>query len=185
MKTDGCVSANQLILQDDPNFLPELDLLPMDLDNLEVATSHASQRSLSSLSPHSSQLTVAPFHEIGGLANPQSASSFAGGPVGGVAGYSIRGDSGAGTIFGSGIFDRQEPVGLLDDDLGLVIDDDGNVFIEEDPPYRQPRAPSGRADNTDFTSESASARVRREHDEGQHVQTSVSFRSHRLKLAVY
>lgn len=145
----------------------------MDLDNLDGLTSHASQRSASTLSPHSSQLTIAPLHEIGGLPDPQSASSFAGGPVGGTGGLSIQGDSGAGTKLGSGLFDRQENFGLLDDDLGLVIGDDGNVFIEEDRPYRQPRAPSGRADNTDFTSEPASARVRREHGEGQAAQTLV------------
>jgi len=114
------------------------------------------------------------MHEIGGLVDPQSASSLAGGPVGGIGGYFVRGNSGAGTKLGSGIFDRQEPFGLLDDDLGLVIGNDGNVFIEEDWPYRQPRAPSGRADYIDSTSEPARARVRREHGDGQVAQTLVS-----------
>ena len=147
------------MLQDDPNFLPDFDLMPLDLDRLDfdMTTTEDSQRS--TLSPHSSQLTgvgIGSQRDIGGLIIPASASSLIGGPVGGVGGFSVRGDSGAGARAGVG--------GLFDDDLGLAIDDDGNLRMDDAPP-RQPRAPFPRGERTDFGS--ASSRVRREHDEAQ------------------
>lgn len=153
--TDVSRSADQLILQDDPNFLPELELLPLDLDNLDFTTDQQSQRSGSFLSPHSSQLTTATPQDIGGLIIPGSASSFSGGPVGG--GLSVRGDSGAGTRLGSGLFQL-----LLEDDLGLNIDDDGNMRFDDEAPARQARAPSGRIERTDDFSGGAGAPV--QHD---------------------
>lgn len=108
---------------------------------------------------------------------PPSASSLVGGPVGAGYAYSVRGDSGAGTRLGSGFFQQDEPQGLLEDDLGMQIDADGNFVLDEDLPAmdtRRPRAPSGRVDRTDIPSESASARVRAEHASGQHVADFVS-----------
>ena len=108
---------------------------------------------------------------------PPSASSLVGGPVGAGYAYSVRGGSGAGTRIGSGFFQQDEPQGLLEDDLGMQIDADGNFVIDEDLPAmdtRQPRAPSGRVYRTDIPSDSASARVRAEHAGGQHVADFVS-----------
>lgn len=163
----GLDSADQLILQDDPNFLPGLELLPLDLDNLD----QQSQQSGSFLSSHSSQLTTAPQQEIGGLIFPGSASSFAGGPVGG--GLSVRGDSGAGTRLGSEFF-QQEPEGLLEDDLGLTIGEDGNIDFNDAAPARQARAPSGRVDRTDGLSEGAGAPVQQDRSSTQPARNLVS-----------
>ncbi|OQN96453.1 hypothetical protein B0A48_17509 [Cryoendolithus antarcticus] len=127
--------ADQLVLQDDPNFLPELDLLALNFD-AQMAGMGDSQRS--TLSPRSSQLT-APFADIGGILIPQSDSSFAGGPVGGGRAFSVLGDSGAGSRTGSGA--PHEPEGLLEDDLGMVIDEEGNVTMVEDMPAQQSEAP--------------------------------------------
>lgn len=167
----GLDSADQLILQDDPNFLPGLELLPLDLDNLDFVTDQQSQRSGSFLSSHSSQLTTAPQQEIGGLIFPGSASSFAGGPVGG--GLSVRGDSGAGTRLGSEFF-QQEPEGLLEDDLGLTIGEDGNIDFNDAAPARQARAPSGRVDRTDGLSEGAGAPVQQDRSSTQPARNLVS-----------
>lgn len=147
------------MLHDDPNFFPDLDLMPIDLDRLDfdMTTTEGSQRS--TLSPHSSQLTgigIGSQHDIGGLIIPPSASSLIGGPVGGVGDFSVRGDSGAGARLDVGSF--------YDDDLGLAIDDDGNLRMDDAPP-RQPRAPFPRGETTGLGS--GSSRVRREPDEGQ------------------
>ena len=108
---------------------------------------------------------------------PPSASSLVGGPVGAGYAYSVHGDSGAGTRIGSGLFQQDEPQGLLEDDIGMQIDADGNFVLDEDLPAvnsRQPRTPSGRVDKTDFLSETASARVRAEYAGGLHVADLVS-----------
>ena len=108
---------------------------------------------------------------------PASASSFPGGPVGGGGKSSARGDSGAGSRIGAGFFQQDEAHGMLEDDLGMQIDADGNFVLDEDMPSgptRQPRAPSGPVDRKDLPSESASARVRAEHAGGQQVSDFVS-----------
>ncbi|EME48973.1 hypothetical protein DOTSEDRAFT_19460 [Dothistroma septosporum NZE10] len=111
----------QLILQDDPNFLPALDLMPVDLDNLDFDINHDTQ---TTLSPESPQYTSSQ-HSIGGLMIPPSRSSFIGGPVGGLDLLSVRGDYGSGTQGRTGMV-------LEDDDLGFVIETDG-TFREEEP----------------------------------------------------
>lgn len=108
---------------------------------------------------------------------PPSASSLVGGPVGAGYAYSVRGDSGAGTRISSGMFQQNEPQGLLEDDLGMQIDADGNFVLDENLPAmdtRQPRKPSGRVDRTDVLSDGASARVRAEHAGGRNVADLVS-----------
>ncbi|KAK6442416.1 R8 protein [Oleoguttula sp. CCFEE 5521] len=142
--------ADQLVLQDDPNFLPELDLLSLNFD-AQMTGMENSQRSASTMSPGNSQLT-APLADVGGILIPQSASSFAGGPVGGGRAFSVPGDSGAGSRIGNGAF-QHEPEGLLEDDLGMVIDEEGNVTMVEDLPARQSVAPMGRLDRTSVLSE--------------------------------
>jgi len=177
-KADKITSADQLVLEDDPNFLPELDLLQMDLDDHTMLIDLDSMQSPATITPDNSQRQDAFLPDLaGGLMEPASVSSLVGGPVGAGHAYSIRGDSGAGTRIGSGFFQQDEPQGLLEDDLGMQIDADGNFVLDEDLPARdtrQPRAPSGRVDRTDIPSDSASARVRAEHAGGQHVADFVS-----------
>ena len=177
-KADKITSAEQLVLEDDPNFLPELDLLQMDLDDPTMLIDRDSMQSPATVTPDNSQHQQAFLPVVaGGLMEPASASSFVGGPVGAGYAFSVRGDSGAGTRIGSGFFQQDEPQGLLEDDLGMQIDADGNFVLDEDLPAtitRQPRAPSGQIDRTDSRSDSASARVRAEHAGAHHAADFVS-----------
>jgi hypothetical protein len=154
-----------------------LDLLQMDMDDPTMLTTFASLQSPATVTPDSSQRPDAFLPDLGGLMMPPSASSLLGGPVGAGAAYSVRGDSGAGRRIGSGFFQQDEPQGLLEDDLGMQIDADGNFVLDEDMPaplVRQARAPSGRVDRTDLPSDAASERVRAEHAGGQHIGDFVS-----------
>lgn len=119
------------MLHDDPNFLPGLDLIPLDLDNLTFS-GLANDDSQSILSPHNSQLD-APQQYVGDLMLPPSQSSFAGGPTGGLDLLSARRDSGREARF--------EPPRLLEDDIGITIDPEGNISMDFDPP-QQDRATS-------------------------------------------
>jgi meiotic recombination protein REC8 len=162
-RADKSTSADQLVLEDDPNFLPELDLLQMDFDDPLMLTGLDSLQSPATITPDNSQRQDAFLPDlVGGLMMPPSASSLVGGPVG----------AGSG-----GFFQQDEPQGLLEDDLGMQIDADGNFVLDEDMPAlptRQPRAPSGRVDRTNIPSDFASDRVRAEHAGGQHVADLVS-----------
>ncbi|KAM0722571.1 hypothetical protein Q7P37_002012 [Cladosporium fusiforme] len=166
--------SDQLVLQDDPNFLPDLDLLPISLEDAAMVLEVESLRSSSNLTPGSSQHNGGSVHDLrSGLMMPQSASSFeAGGPVGlfgGSLAPSARGGSGGGTRIGSGLFQQDEAHGLLEDDLGMQIDADGNFVLDEDlpaPPVRQPRTRTDR-ERSELSGGAASARVRVEQGEDQ------------------
>jgi hypothetical protein len=177
-EANNTISSDQLMLEDDPDFLPELDLLQVDLEIYELATGLDSMQDSSQIVAGSSQHSQGFVQDLGGaLMTPPSASSFSGGPVGGGRQLSVRGDSGAGTRIGGGLFQQDEAHGMLEDDLGMQIDADGNFVLDEDmptEPVRQPRAPSGPVDRTDLPSDPASARIRAEHAGGQQVSDFVS-----------
>ena len=168
------------MLEDDPNFMPELNLLQVDLDLPDLLTGLDSLQESSQITQDAegSQRSYGLDQNLAGaLMVPPLASSFPGGPAGGERIPSVRGDSGAGSRIGTGFFQQDEAHGLLEDDLGMQIDADGNFVLDEDmptAPARQPRAPSGPVDRTDLPSESASARVRAEHAGGQQVSDFVS-----------
>ncbi|KAK4507285.1 hypothetical protein PRZ48_001020 [Zasmidium cellare] len=131
-------TAAQLNLQDDPNFLPDLDLLPIDLDDLNSGF-RMDEETQSVLSPHNSQLTFGSQQSIGGLMIPSNSSGL---------GQSIDGGDLFGGQGGSSRVARMEPAQPLDDDdLGLVFDMDGNVGMS-DAPAQEPRATSGRVDRS-------------------------------------
>ena len=68
-------SADQLILQDDPNFLPELDLLPVDLGDAVMFTGLESLQSPDTVTPVGSQRQDPSLPDLGGdLMMPPSAS---------------------------------------------------------------------------------------------------------------
>ncbi|KAK5709859.1 R8 protein [Elasticomyces elasticus] len=122
--------ADQLLLQDDPNFLPDFDLVPIDLNQLELnfnpSVHDESQGSI--LSPYNSQQMVG--SNGGSQQTPMlndfgRSSSLVGGPVGGGgSGFGIRGDSGRGGRVG-GQSEWLVEGGLDVDDLGLIVEDDG------------------------------------------------------------
>lgn len=146
------------MLQDDPNFLPDLDFAPMDIDQLDFDTMDTEISQRSTLSPRSSQQVGSQIdlqQDVGGLIIPQSASSFIGGPVGGFGGgLSIRGSAGRGMDGGV----------LLDDDLGLMVGDDGALLDEL--PVRQPTATPSRGERTDVSGVSPKARSQQGGDQG-------------------
>ncbi|KAK5705288.1 R8 protein [Elasticomyces elasticus] len=121
--------ADQLLLQDDPNFLPDFELVPIDLKQLELhfnpSVHDESQGSV--LSPYDSQQMVG--SNGGSQHTPMlndfgRSSSLVGGPVGGGGSFSIRGDSGRGGRVG-GQSEWLVEDGLDLEDLGLVVEDDG------------------------------------------------------------
>lgn len=136
------ISSNALLtisrpelLEDDPAFIPGLDLMNLNLDNLNFGQLNIDSTMLlddpqSSLSPHSTQLTDASQQSIGGLMLPPSASSFQGGPVGGSDLFGLRGNSESGA--------NVQPARMLEDDL-FVVGDDGTMNFD-DIPIRQPSA---------------------------------------------
>lgn len=141
-QTDFILSADELILQDDPGFAPDLDFMP-DLEMLNNNLLEETQQF--SQSPGGSRsLTNASQQSIGGLMIPISNNSFAGGPDDSLDLFSIRSDSGPGTA--------RVPARLLDnDDLGLDL---GMPVASSVPgPIRQPRGPATRTDRTDLVSE--------------------------------
>ena len=131
------------MLEDDPNFNLDVDLAQLDLDAVDFDMGAFGGSQGSALSPHNSQLPDAGIgspEDVGGLIVPPSASSF-GGTVGGAGKISVRGDSGAGS--------RAKRPGFLDDDLGLIIDEEGNVQMIDMAP-RQPGGPSVIGESTGY-----------------------------------
>ncbi|EME89385.1 uncharacterized protein MYCFIDRAFT_76725 [Pseudocercospora fijiensis CIRAD86] len=121
--------VEQLVLQDDPNFLPGLDLMPQDLEDLDLRIDlNDTQMSITpgSLRSHRNNGSQ---QSIGGLNLPPSHSSPIGDAMGGRDIFSLRGHSGP----GSGL--RSAPKLLEDDDLGL------DLGVET---VRQRMTPSGK-----------------------------------------
>ncbi|KAH9845878.1 ubiquitin c-terminal hydrolase [Teratosphaeria destructans] len=126
--------ADQLVLPDDPNFLPDFDLIPMELDQLDLdvisggALAAESQSSI--LSPHNSQAT---FNSIN--IPPGPPSYLIGGPAGRGGSLGIRGDSGSG---------HRASTRLPLEDEGILVDAEGEISIDEaSSASRQAVAPQG------------------------------------------
>lgn len=111
----------------------------MDLDNLK-SNFMMEEETQSVLSPHNSQLTFGSQQTIGGLMIPSNSPAF---------GQSMDGGDLFGGQGGSSRVGRMEELAqpLDDDDLGLIIDPEGNVGMS-DAPNQEARAPSGRIDRT-------------------------------------
>ena len=160
----------QLILQDDPSFLPEFALPPPELLTgvdpglgLDVPRWGESQ----SLTPFGSQQSSQSSRVSGyGLVLPSSSPDR---PAGGA----LEGDDG-----GQGNQDMQDIDNILQlDDPDFAFGEDGDI-IELTPGSRAPVAPAtpvavGRA--TMHSDAGASSQVRREHAEGQQRGEQVSF----------
>lgn len=130
----------------------------MDLDRVDTDTMTMAGSQRSTLSPGSSQKTGSQAGSqlaFDGLIIPQSASSFVGGPAGGFGGLSARGSVQGG----------MPDVGLLEDDLGLLVGDDGALF--DDLPTRQAMAVPSRGARTDVSGVSSRVRQDREAEQGQ------------------
>ncbi|ORY18856.1 Rec8 like protein-domain-containing protein [Clohesyomyces aquaticus] len=161
----GKARPEQLVLQDDPSFLPDFALLPpadllADLQIPLVQTPRSGESQ--SLTPFGSQQAPGtPGEQLGGLVIPSSSSRGAGG-------FALAGDDGGvSSMMGdhSGMLEEEGIVPLLDDpDFGF--DADGNL-IEFTPGQPVPGTPAVAGGATVTSDAGASARVRREHEEGQ------------------
>lgn len=161
----------QLILQDDPSFLPGLTLPPPDIleefSFLDPVRRRAGEESQTlTVTPLGSQTVPrTPQRPLGRLVIPSSSS----GPVGG---FGFEGDNLPGSVgdFG-GMMGGEAIVEPLPEDFSF--DGDGN-FIDlaaGEEMAVTPQIPEGAAMHSDA---GASARVRAEHEAGQQVAVQVS-----------
>ena len=125
------ISPDQLILQDDPAFLPDFFFsnLDIDLSALDISTSDSSRRS-SILSPHSQRSSLS-SNDDGhgsalGLVIPSS-------DTGGVSGFVVPQDNRSSTHRSTGVAG-----GFLEEidegfnlDPGFTVDKDGNLILTE------------------------------------------------------
>jgi meiotic recombination protein REC8 len=154
----------QLVLQDDPSFLPEFALPPPELLanlNLGPAIKPLRNGDSQSLTPFGSQQDPStPEGRVGGLILPASSSVAAGDfVVHGSAG--LRGPS---DMFGGDELD----------DPGFGFDDEGNL-IDYEPANVNPATPAAPGGSAVPSDDGASARVRQEHEEGLQAAAQVSF----------
>lgn len=160
---------DQIMLQDDPAFLPELAFraLDIDLSALELSSDATSHRSslMSQRSQVSSQSSGQDIQEPHlGLVIPTSDT----GGIGDVGGFVIPGDDGdsahRGRRPGDNIFERDEE-GFLPD-VDFEFDAEGNV-VELNAEDRAQRQGVMSVGGSRLSRDSAaSGRVRREHEEG-------------------
>lgn len=174
-------SPEQLILQDDPNFLPDFNLMPVDLDQLDfdITTLGGSQRE--TLSPYGSQQRLVSPQYVGGLILPQSDSPFGTGAVGNLGSFGIRGDSGP----GSGIGARYKHAMLLDDDLGLSLDLDGDVPMTKAGSQSEPAAFINVGGNTGLGSVSPLMKQDLRPHDNQNAKVRVIPFAHRSKTDMF
>ena len=160
----------QLVLADDPTFLPDLALPAPDLFGeldstfgLDIARTDDSQTLTPFGSQHSSSSHVG---EIGGLILPSSSPDMPGE-------FRVKGDNEFGSVGGRGdtlgagdMLEMLEPDFMFGDDGDIIELPAGNALA------RTPRVSGGARMPTDA---GASARVRREHEEGLNAGAQVSF----------
>ena len=159
-------SREQLMIQDDPAFLPDLALpgLDIDLSALDITTD-GSSRSSSILSQHSQRSSLSSGHEpddsMVGLIIPSSALGGSGG-MGGFQVHSGVASSARGSLGLGRLLDDNEDFNI---DPGFGFDEEGNMF--EDP---LPSEHANQVGNVRVESDSAtSVRVRQGLTEGVRV----------------
>ncbi|KAH7398699.1 Rec8 like protein-domain-containing protein [Phaeosphaeria sp. MPI-PUGE-AT-0046c] len=156
----GKARPEQLMLQDDPSFLPDFALAPpanlTDLDgdfNFNISHSGESQ----SLTPFGSQKSYSSSQAgpLGGLVLPSSSPTPAGG-------FQLHGDTeGAGT--------NQLPIadhGMAFDEPDFAFDENGELVESLLAPVVA-GTPAGRSRAAMHSDADASAKVRRDHEEGR------------------
>ena len=169
---------DQLILQDDPAFLPEYFLpgLDIDLSALDLSTDGSSRRS-SLLSPHSQQSSRSSNKDsdesLLGLIIPTSDT----GDAGNIGGFALAGDDIGSARRGSriGALLEEEEGGLFPD-VDFAFDEEGNVIEYGAEKHLNRAVPGGPSATRPRSDSAASARVRQEHEEGfQAGQLEVCF----------
>ncbi|KAF1851937.1 uncharacterized protein K460DRAFT_392110 [Cucurbitaria berberidis CBS 394.84] len=176
----GQARPGLLVLPDDPSFLPEFALplpeLLADLDlgfSLDITHDDESQ----SLTPFGSQQPQCSYpSEIGGLILPTSSPGMPGE-------FRLEGDNGPGSIDRpSGMFDAGNMLEMLEPDFMFGDDGDlidltaGNAIVVT------PGVPGGSTMHSDA---GASARVRREHEEGRGADAQLPGHHMDIDLPIY
>lgn len=166
----GKARPEQLVLQDDPSFLPEYALQPLDLfadlnlilDPVPVRHSGDSQ----SLTPFGTQQSrpSSQVDAIGGLVLPSSSPSQH-------AEFELEGDNIPGNIGRPRDMFGTRPVPDLDEP-DFTFGDDGNIIQLGDDGFI-PRTPGVHGGSTMHSDAGASARVRREHEEGRQAGVQI------------
>ncbi|CAA9960214.1 Rad21 Rec8 N domain containing protein [Pyrenophora teres f. maculata] len=159
----GRARPEQLILQDDPSFLPDFTLPPPELlaeldsrFNLDIVHSGESQ----SLTPFCSQQSQDSSHVgvVGGLVLPTSSPGLPGQ-------FRLEGDDELGGLGGpSAMLGDDDMVEIEDPDF--MFGDDGEI-VHLSPGRRSARTPVRSAGTPVSGDAGTSARVRREHKEGR------------------
>lgn len=156
----------QLVLQDDPSFLPEFTLPPPELlADLDLGFDLGPPRSgeSQSLTPFGSQQSSRSSHVAGfGLVLPSSSPNRS-------AGIGIQGDDGL--QGGSGVLDAEDLLQL--DEPDFTFGEDGDL-IDFTTGQHAPATPAAGEGVSMHSDAGASARVRREHEEGRHAGDQVS-----------
>ncbi|KAF2830191.1 hypothetical protein CC86DRAFT_464616 [Ophiobolus disseminans] len=153
----GKARPEQLILQDDPSFLPEFTIPPLELlADLDLGFDFTVNRSgeSQSLTPFGSQSSS---HDgpLGGLILPSSSPGQQGS-------FHLEGDN-----------EVPGPSGLLVPDNGFQLDepeftfDDNGEWVENAPRSGAVETPAARSAGPMQSDAGASAKVRREHEEGR------------------
>ena len=175
--------ADLLLLQDDPNYLPELALanLTRDFNLLDADLIAGSSSDRSRLhSPHDSLSSRTSLDSIPGIRVPSSDSGGLGGDFGGLGGFSFGGDdtSQAGRLSqlaSGGLRQIREDDGFLpppdfDFDIhGNIVDMNAPAAAETGEARGRPVEPSDA---------SAIERVRREHEDARLAQPQVDSSDH-------
>jgi meiotic recombination protein REC8 len=164
-------SPEQLILQDDPSFLPEFALPPpellADLDaNFNLNTIHSGESQ--SLTPFGSQQYSSPSHvgSAAGLILPTSSPVVPGG-------FRLESDSRAGSVSQpSGMLGVGDTIEIEDPDF--MFGDDGEI-IQLSPGTVSLRTPATPARATMLSNVGQSDRVRRYLEQEHHNHDQVSF----------
>lgn len=155
------------MLEDDPNFLPDFALAPLDLDDLNLRlppltrSTSLSSRSRSYSPRRSITLEEQEGGPVFGLQIPSSDS----GGFGGTGGFAVPGDEGPGTRVPGGDIYNFEDEGF-EPGVDFGFDAEGN-FIDHAPADNLQRTPSTVARPHLPSSSAASARARQEHEEAQ------------------
>ncbi|KAH7392678.1 Rec8 like protein-domain-containing protein [Pyrenochaeta sp. MPI-SDFR-AT-0127] len=158
----GKSRPEQLVLPDDPTFLPDFTLPPPDIlaeldpvANLDITHFDESQ----TLSPFGSQQSQSSHAaSIGGLILPTSSPTLTGV-------FRVDGNSALHSIGrSSGIMDAGDMLEVIEP--GFTFDDDGDI-IDLSPGNELPKTPGMHGRMTMPYDADASARVRREHEEGK------------------
>lgn len=171
--TYASLRPDQLVLEDDPSFLPDFALAPLDLDDVSELDLPGPARSSSLLSlrrSRSPRPITLEEHEGGPVLGIQVPSSDA--SPGGLAGFVVPGDDGPGTRVHGGTAIYMDDEGF-EPGVDFGFDADGNL-VEHALTDHVQRTPATVARPGLPSSSAASARVRQEHEDAQQLGGDVS-----------